>query len=235
MQNNVPFFSEDLRNYYYSRNTSPFSYFNSRADYIYTHDFKKQCDKAHSLLPTSELLKTAAHLDDLSRMLYVDTKTWLPDDLFIKADKMTMANSVELRVPLLDHKLLEYAASIPGSYKVRGMDTKYILKQTLSKLVPRQIIERKKAGFPVPYEKWLRTGMRDYVKDLLLDGKTTQRGYFEKKEIEELIQNNETASQHNKEIFSLLVLELWHRIFVDSEPNDRNMFHMDAAGHEGSK
>src|SRR5208283_3266470 len=107
-----------------------------------------------------------------------DTKTWLPDDLLIKADKMTMANSVELRVPLLDHKVLEFAAALPANLKVRRLTTKYLAKKALGSRVPRPILDRRKAGFPVPYESWLRKELRDWVHEILLDQTTTNRGYF---------------------------------------------------------
>ena len=122
----------------------------------------------------------------LDAMLYIDTKTWLPDDLLIKADKMTMANSIELRVPLLDHKVLEFAASLPPRLKLNGRNTKYILKKALSKKIPREIRNRKKAGFPVPYASWLRNELKDVVWDVLTDGKTISRGYFRKDAVEKL-------------------------------------------------
>lgn len=151
----------------------------------------------------------------MNQMLYVDTKTWLTDDLLIKADKITMANSIELRVPLLDHKLLEFAASLPGSYKVRGFETKYIAKRALEKKVPREIIERKKAGFPVPYDSWLRGELKDWLSGVLLDRSTLSRGYFQKSSIERLLAANQRDGSYAKEVFSLATLELWHRAFVD--------------------
>ena len=89
----------------------------------------------------------------LDQMLYIDSKTWLPDDLLVKADKMTMANSLELRVPLLDHKVLEFAASLPAEHKVRGRETKRALKAAFARALPREILTRKKAGFPVPVRR----------------------------------------------------------------------------------
>jgi asparagine synthase (glutamine-hydrolysing) len=146
----------------------------------------------------------------------VDTKTWLPDDLLLKADKITMANSVELRVPFLDHKVLEFAASLPGHYKVRGLATKYVAKRALRNRVPKEILKRKKAGFPVPYARWLKTDMKDWLRDVLLDGKTMGRGYFKRAGIEHLISADLTSGGYSKELFSLAVLELWHRAFLDN-------------------
>ncbi len=151
----------------------------------------------------------------LNRMLYADTRTWLPDDLLIKADKMTMANSVELRVPLLDHKLLEFAASLPANYKVRGLKTKYLLTKTLAHLLPDEIGKRKKAGFPLPYASWLRSDMRPWLTDLLLDRKTCERGYFDPACIEQLLSQNSQYGNYAKELFSLATLELWHRAFLE--------------------
>jgi asparagine synthase (glutamine-hydrolysing) len=153
----------------------------------------------------------------LDQMLYIDTKTWLPDDLLIKADKMTMANSLELRVPLLDHRLLEFAASLPPHYKLKGLTLKYIWKKALSKRVPTKILKRRKAGFPVPYESWLRNNFKDQIRAILTDRKTGERGYFQKAAVEKLIRANSDFGTYSKEVFSLIALELWHRMFLDGE------------------
>jgi asparagine synthase (glutamine-hydrolysing) len=146
--------------------------------------------------------------------LYVDTKTWLTDDLLLKADKMTMANSVELRVPLLDHKLMEFAASLPGNFKVRGLTTKYLAKKVLEKRVPQEILNRKKVGFPVPYSNWMRAELRGWVTDILLDPKTMGRGYFQKRAVENILDENLKTGRFAKEVFSMVTLELWHRAFL---------------------
>jgi asparagine synthase (glutamine-hydrolysing) len=103
-------------------------------------------------------------------MLYLDTKTWLPDDLLVKADKMSMATSVELRVPLLDFQILEFAASLPHRYKVRGWELKRILKAALNQSVPKKIINRKKTGFPVPYDYWIRNEIKELVFETIFFG-----------------------------------------------------------------
>jgi asparagine synthase (glutamine-hydrolysing) len=164
---------------------------------------------------TQKYLADAAHFGLLEKMLYVDTKTWLPDDLLIKADRMTMANSVELRVPFLDHKVLEFAASLPRNQKVRGWTMKYLAKKALSGHVPDEILSRKKAGFPIPYDSWLRSSLRSWVSDLLLDSKAISRGYFRRSAIEELIKRNISGTGYPKDIFALVVLEIWHRTFID--------------------
>lgn len=210
----APLLGTPFDSYYYGRTATPFSFFNSHVKELYTGDFIGWADKGRSADPATRYLRSTGANDVLNRMLYVDTKTWLPDDLLIKADKITMANSVELRVPLLDHKVLEFAASLPVSYKVRGFSTKYIAKRALSKRVPREILERPKTGFPVPYNSWLRGQLKGWLHDILLDRKTLARGYFRKSAVEKLLEENGRSGSYAKELFSLAVLELWHREFL---------------------
>jgi len=216
--NYLPLLKEPFESYYYSRSSSPFRFFNAHSQQLYSSDFSASTSKQYSLRPVTQLLEQNRSDDLLSRMLYVDTRTWLPDDLLVKADKMTMANSVELRVPLLDHKLLEFAATLPSNFKINGFSMKYIAKRCLGKQIPAEILERKKAGFPVPYENWLRTDLRDSVSNILLDRETVDRGYFKKSAVEKLVRDNAESGGYAKEIFSLVVLELWHREFLSSTP-----------------
>ena len=125
-----------------------------------------------------------------------------------------MANSVELRVPLLDHKVLEFAAALPMQFKVNGFTTKYLAKKALRGRVPQAILDRRKAGFPVPYESWLTGSLRSWVRDILLDKSATERGYFDKRSVERLLSPAAGVSGGFKEIFSLATLELWHRSFT---------------------
>jgi asparagine synthase (glutamine-hydrolysing) len=209
---NLPFES-----FYYSGTSNRHNYFDEHFEELYSKEFAPSVNRELSASVVKRYVKSGNISDLVNRMLYVDTKTWLPDDLLLKADKMTMANSIELRVPFLDHKVLEFAASLPGSYKVRGFTTKYILKKLLGERVPREILQRKKVGFPVPIANWLRTDLKGRVRDVLLDRETLDRGYFDRNCIEQLIsQNDLRGGFYSKEIFSLVVLELWHREFVGS-------------------
>jgi asparagine synthase (glutamine-hydrolysing) len=210
----APLFELPFGNYYYGRTYAPEAYFNAESGSLYSHDFSAHVNKTFSVEPAHAFLHNGQATSVLNRMLYVDTKTTLPDDLLLKADKMTMANSIELRVPLLDHKVLEFAASLPENFKVRGLTTKHIAKAALRNHVPKEILHRKKAGFPVPYEMWLRTELRGWLKDVLLDRETQSRGYFQRQSIEHLIAENASTGKHSKELLSLAVLELWHRSFL---------------------
>jgi asparagine synthase (glutamine-hydrolysing) len=214
----LPLLDVPFESYYYSRTATPFRFFNEHYREVYSDEFGRSVDKEYSALPATKLLEKNGANDVLSRMLYVDTKTWLPDDLLVKADKITMANSIELRVPLLDHKVLEFAATLPSDFKVHGSVTKYIAKRCLTAQVPQEILDRKKAGFPVPYTKWLRTELRDTVRNILLDRQSIARGYFRKSAVERMLKENVDSGAHMKEVFCLTVLELWHREFLQPKP-----------------
>lgn len=213
----VPLMTERFPDYYYSRTSNPYLTTGNGLGTVYSAEFQSAVNREHSVAPVRILQARMRGKDTLHTMLYIDTKTWLPDDLLIKADKMTMANSIELRVPLLDHKVLEFAASLPPRQKVNGRNTKYILKKALSQRIPHQIRDRKKAGFPVPYASWMRTELKDMVRDVLLDPKTCERGYFRRDAVEKLLAENSSGRDFSKEIFSLLSLELWQRTFIEGE------------------
>ena len=212
-----PRMGAEFEQYYLSRTSSPFTFFIRESHNLYSNEMMECVDKDDSVSVTRDYMTRAGAYGWLDKMLYVDTNTWLPDNLLIKADKMTMANSVELRVPFLDHKVLEFAARLPRNQKVRGLTMKYLAKRALRGHVPDEILSRRKAGFPVPYEDWLRRRLRKWVSEILLDRKTLSRGYFKRSAIEELVKRNLDGPEYSKEIFSLVVLELWHRAFVDRE------------------
>lgn len=158
-----------------------------------------------------------AGADSLSRMLYADTKVWLPDDLLMKMDRMSMAASVEARVPLLDHLLVEFAATLPSSYKVRGLSGKIILKDWARELLPREVVDRRKVGFSVPVGEWFRGGLRPYLEDSLLSARSRERGYFAPGHVERLVKEHLAGTRdHARALWTLAMLETWHRLFVDS-------------------
>lgn len=163
-----------------------------------------------------KLFNAMEHGTSLRRMSYIDLKTWLPDDLLIKADKMTMACSLELRVPMLDHKLLEFATALPDNLRLNGGQGKYLLKRLMERYLPREIIYRKKQGFPVPIAVWFRGPLYERVREILLDSRTLSRGYFEPDYIRNALERHRTGREDlSRRIFSLIALELWHRKYVD--------------------
>jgi asparagine synthase (glutamine-hydrolysing) len=161
-----------------------------------------------------DLFRRSAQWDPLSRMLYFDTKTWLVDDLLIKADRMSMAASIELRVPFLDHRVVEFAASVPSRHKIRGRETKFLLKRSLEGSLPQEIIRRRKMGFPTPLDVMFRGELFDYANDVLLSRKATERGYFDPRRVERLLSDHrDRQASNHREIWQLVVLEEWHRRF----------------------
>lgn len=154
--------------------------------------------------------------DHLNRLMYTDVKTWLADTYMEKVDKAMMANSVEGRLPFLDHRLVELAFQIPASYKIKGMSTKRILKEAVSSLVPQEVLQKPKQGFAVPTDPWFRGELKAYTFEVLLDDRTTQRGYFQKPFVEKLWQEHQSGRHvWDTHLWLLLNFELWHRQYLD--------------------
>jgi asparagine synthase (glutamine-hydrolysing) len=162
-------------------------------------------------------LENTAATHPLQRMLYADTKLWLPDFLLLRGDKLSMAHSLEARVPLLDHTVVEFAAALPPRMKLRGLTRKYLLRQVARKHLPRAIIERPKQGFPIPVSQWLRRELRPFARDLLSPEVIRRRGVFNPQYIERLQSEHESSfSDHGLLLWGLINLELWHQLFLDS-------------------
>jgi asparagine synthase (glutamine-hydrolysing) len=159
--------------------------------------------------------KRVENASDLNRMLYVDAKIWLPEDLLLKADKMTMATAVELRVPFLDHKLVEFTATLPDSLKIRQGKGKWILRHAMGSVLPPSIIQRPKKGFSMPTTSLLRSELGDFVHDALLSPHSACRQFFNPQAVEDIVSRQEKGRLPGYQtIWSLIVFELWHRTFV---------------------
>jgi asparagine synthase (glutamine-hydrolysing) len=157
--------------------------------------------------------------DRLDHLLYLDSKTYLPGDILTKVDRMTMAHSIEARVPLLDHKLIDFVQTIPASFKLRGRQTKTILKQAVSGLIPEEIIHRPKQGFAVPINRWFNCELRDFLHDTLSDRRTRERGLLNQHAVNALLDEHSRGRRDNAQsLWALLTLELWHRGFIDERP-----------------
>jgi asparagine synthase (glutamine-hydrolysing) len=182
---------------------------------LYKPEFKsliEQDEQVSSRLFSKQLFEKVKGQDKLSKMLYFDTKTWLVDDLLIKADRMSMAASLELRVPFLDYRLVEFAASIPSHHKIKKGEGKYPLKKMMEGILPNDIIYRKKMGFPTPLKLMFQNELRDYAVKLLLSDDTKLHQFFRKARIEQLIQeHNADKYDHHKTLWQLVVLEEWLR------------------------
>ena len=152
----------------------------------------------------------------LEKALYLDEKVYLPDDLLMKADKMSMANSLEARSPFLDHKLIEFVAQIPPGFKLRGKVGKYILKETVKDFVPREIVFRRKHGFNVPIQTWLSGWLEDYAREFLNEKFIKRQGIFNPEYIRliwDLMEKK--AYNYDRRIWLLLMFQIWYGIFIE--------------------
>jgi asparagine synthase (glutamine-hydrolysing) len=210
-----------LRERYHSRSTTPFAPFCRFKDELYRPEVQEAVLEARrgsdGLLDPRRHFAAVRGLHPLNQMLFVDIKTWLPDDLLVKADKMSMAASVELRVPLLDHVFVELAATVPPRLKLKHLRGKYILRRALSGLVPKAVLSRPKAGFIMPYGRWL-TRSRDDVREALCGRNSLCAGLIQRPFLERLMSEHwEEGRDHSSELFVLYALELWQRIFITKE------------------
>ena len=155
--------------------------------------------------------------DDLDRALQLIIETYLPDDILVKIDIASMANSLEARSPLLDYRVLEFTASLPGSLKVKGFQTKHILKKVAARLVPPSTVYRPKQGFAVPLAAWLRGPLRRSLEVLLGHARFRNRELFDPQAVQSCIDRHMAGENHAPKLWALLCLELWFRMFVDGD------------------
>jgi asparagine synthase (glutamine-hydrolysing) len=183
---------------------------------LYSPEFMEAVGQIDSFEYLLSKFKEAETQDLIEQLIYLDINTYLPEDLLVKMDIATMANSLEARVPFLDHQLMEFIATIPSRLKLKGTITKYILKEAFSDFLPAPILTRGKMGFGVPVSRWFRNELRDYVYEILLDPRTINRGYFKKEGVECLLNDHiKLRYDHSAKIWALLFLEIWFRVFMD--------------------
>ncbi len=152
----------------------------------------------------------------LDRMLYVDTKTYL-QELLMKQDQMSMAASIESRVPFLDHKLMEFSAQMPDNLKLRGNTTKFVLREAMKGILPDEILTRKKMGFPVPIGKWFRNEYKHLIDEFVLSERAISRGIFKPEFVRNLVERHRQGENHDERLWALLNFEMWQRRFLDEE------------------
>jgi asparagine synthase (glutamine-hydrolysing) len=169
----------------------------------------------------------------LDRLLYADIKTYLVE-LLMKQDQMSMAASIESRVPFLDHTLVEFAATMPDEWKLSGWTTKRVLRESMKGLLPASILNRPKMGFPVPFAQWTRGPWNGMAREVLLDRRSRERGVIDPAAVDRLLRQHAGArTLGGDRIWSLLNLELWHRTFIDQE-GVQTLPHANAVAESGS-
>ncbi len=184
---------------------------------LYTSDFKASVGRNNASAYLERWFAAANGTGMLDATLLTDQMTYLPNDLLVKVDIASMANSLEARSPFLDHILIEFAASLPENLKMHGVQTKSLLKKVAARLVPKEVIYRRKMGFGVPVGRWFRGEMKDFVRGVLLSEKSLKRGVV-KPEILERYVNEHIAGEkdHGFQLWTLMMLELWFQRFIDS-------------------
>ncbi|MCI0550146.1 MAG: asparagine synthase (glutamine-hydrolyzing), partial [Anaerolineae bacterium] len=187
-------------------------------DDVLADDWRKSLSDFDATGPREQILAEITSMNKLARLQYLDTKLYLPADILVKVDRMSMANSLETRAPLLDYRLVEFAARLPVKFKLRDGTTKYLLRRLLRKYLPEQAMEKKKQGFAVPIRDWLATSLNGYAKEILLDRRTATRGILKQKTVEKVLQLHTLKQRdYSTWIWTLLNLELWYRTFVDND------------------
>ena len=188
----------------------------SEKENLFSNEFNKEISGRNSFSYLNKAFNECGSKDIVDMVMCADIKTNLLDDLLVKMDIATMANSLEGRSPFLDHKMMEFCAAMPSNMKIKGTKLKYILKKALSKALPKEILSRGKMGFGVPLDEWFRKELKDYSYGILMSNDCTNRGYFKKDAIRKILDEHAAGKANNgARIWSLLFLELWHREFID--------------------
>ena len=189
---------------------------------LYSSDFAQSVRHADPFATFRDTYSRCRSTDAVDRGLYVDVHTYMVDDILTKVDRMSMAVSLEAREPLLDHRLLEFAARVPTSLKLKDGRGKYLLRKVLERKVPREILERGKHGFEAPIGEWLRGALAPMAQSLLADGRLRDRGVFDDNEVSRLwTEHRDGRADHRHRLWQLMMLELWFRQFIDRAPAER--------------
>jgi len=188
---------------------------------LFSDEFLEQARHyADPLLQFQRYYDTAPAKDQLSRLLYLDTRTYLTADIMTKVDRMSMANSLEMRAPILDHVFIEWVTALPVKYKLRGGRRKFMLKKLAERLgVPAPLLHRRKQGFALPLVHWFKHELKSGLLSILDEPRTLQRGYFRPEAVRTLLDEHLRGRRiHSGRLWMLLVLELWHRNFLEAQP-----------------
>ena len=190
-------------------------------EHLLTDEFLKNSIQSDPINYFEQFYKHSDAREFVERIMDIDVNTYLPDDLLVKVDIATMASGLEGRSPFLDHKLMEFCSGLPGHFKVRGLQKKYILKKATQLLLPHEIINRPKMGFGVPIERWFREDLKEMAFDILLSERSLKRGYFQVKTIRRILEEHVSGIRAwHYQIWNLLMLELWYRMFIDGDAGE---------------
>jgi len=177
---------------------------------LYSDDFKESLKKEDPYDFIRNHFASSDFDDPLSRQMNVDINSYLVDDILVKVDRMSMAASLETRVPFLDHRFVEFAANIPSKFKLKGRQTKYILREAVSKILPREILSRGKEGFSIPIKNWLKGDLKPMMMEVLSPDKIKREGYFDAEYVDKLKNEHlKGMENHSHRLWALIVFEMW--------------------------
>jgi asparagine synthase (glutamine-hydrolysing) len=197
---------------------------------LYTGDFAAQLPGSSSFRIFQDALNASDAPTFVEAIAHADIQTYLADDLLVKMDIASMAHSLEVRSPLLDHRMVEFSASLPVKMKLRGYTQKYLLRRLMKGVLPAPVLTRRKMGFGVPIDRWFRTDLKEMAYDLLLDSRATSRGYFRPEAVRGYLDAHVAGRAHNhSQLWALLMLEVWQRLFIDQACPAAAPAHCDAA------
>lgn len=193
------------------------SVFNTEAKQdLYTDNFKRETSAHPAASIIDPWFARANGSGIVDATLLADIMTYLPNDLLVKVDIATMANSLEARSPFLDHHVIEFAASLPEKYKLRGLTTKYLLKKMLKQLLPAENLTRRKMGFGVPIGHWFRGELQPFLRETILSESALKRGLFKAEAVKRLVELHTRGERdYSHQLWTLLMLELWFKRFID--------------------
>lgn len=183
---------------------------------LFSNETKAKITELNPYERQNELIRGSDAIDLLDKLLYADKKTYL-HELLMKQDQMSMAASIESRVPFLDHKLVEFSARMPREMKLRGSTTKWILREAMKGILPPEILDRPKMGFPVPIGKWFRGPFNHIVDEYVLGKRVLDRGIFNRDYLRSLVARHNAGENHDERIWALVNFEIWHRRFIDGD------------------
>ncbi len=183
---------------------------------LYSPSFRSELGAEAGVPQLEELATYTSGNDAIDRLTVFDLEFYLPNDMLVKVDKMSMASSLEVRVPFLDEMVMDVSSRIPSRLKLKGYTTKYLLRRLAAEVLPPEIHKRRKQGFGIPLQSWFRGQLTGYAREMLFDAKTLSRGYFDRTALSNLLVDHEIRRyDHGHMIFGLIVFELWNRAFVD--------------------
>lgn len=216
--NRIKRFSEGLNNSYKNRHFRWMLFLSAQGkNRLYSKDYLQ--DSYTKMLPErspfDKHFARAGQFKGINQDLYLDLKTYMVDNILVKVDRTSMATSLEARVPLLDHRMVEFAFSLPPSYKVKGNTTKWFFKEAVKDILPREVIHRQKEGFSIPIKNWLKTDLKDLMMEYLSKKRIDNLGYFNYHYIQKMINQHLTNKQnHAHRLWSLILLNLWEERFL---------------------